>query len=237
MPTVMHRTTSTKAMATTLTETALLRLLHLTSPALPVGGYAFSQGLEMAVECGWVTDAAQTRQWLQQQLSLSLSRVDVPLLVRLHRAARQGDAVQLRYFNAHVLACRESDELRLTDTAMGAALCRLMPELGLAPPALAEPASFTAAFAWVAAHWQIDEDTAARGYLWSWLENQVAAATKLVPLGQSAAQRLLGDLLPAVTAASNTGTHLPEAEIGASLPALALASTWHENQYTRLFRS
>ncbi|TGD74824.1 urease accessory protein UreF [Mangrovimicrobium sediminis] len=224
-------------MATTLTDTALLRLLQLTSPALPVGGYAFSQGLEMAVECGWVTDAAQTRQWLEQQLRCSLARVDVPLLLRLHRAAREGDLVQLRYFNAYLLACRESAELRRTETAMGEALCRLMPELGLALPAVGEPLGFTTAFGWVAAHWGIDEDTAAHGYLWSWLENQVAAATKLVPLGQSAAQRLLGELLPVLVAARSVGARLPEAEIGASLPALALASSWHENQYTRLFRS
>ncbi|MFV8816510.1 urease accessory protein UreF [Haliea sp. E17] len=224
-------------MAITTTDTALLRLLQLASPALPVGGYAFSQGLETALELGWVKDAASTRDWLRQQILHSLARVDVPLLLRLHRAALGGDADSFDYFNSYALACRETAELRLTDSAMGEALCRLLPEVGLPLPALGGDSSFTAVFAWAAAHWGIDENTAASGFLWAWLENQVAAATKLVPLGQSAAQRLLGELMPALNEALACGAALEDAGIGSSLPALALASAWHETQYTRLFRS
>ncbi len=224
-------------MTITTTDTALLRLLQLSSPALPVGGFAFSQGLETAIECGWVTDAGATRSWLEQQLSCSLARVDVPLFLRQHRAARDGDSERLRYYNAYILACRETAELRLTDTAMGEALCRLLPQVGLSVPDVGAETSFVTAFAAACAQWEIDEGAAASGFLWSWLENQVAAATKLVPLGQSAAQRLLGELLPALEAARATGESLREADIGASLPALTLASCWHETQYTRLFRS
>ncbi len=219
------------------TDSALPRLLQLTSPALPVGGYAFSQGLETAVELGWVRDAASTRDWLQQQLLYALARVDVPLLLRLHRACLAGDSERLAYFNAYTLACRESAELRLTDSAMGAALARLLRELGEPLPELGGETSFVAAFAIAAARWQIDEQAAVTGLLWSWLENQVAAATKLVPLGQSAAQRLLGELLPLLQQAADEGGRAEDADIGASLPALALACGWHESQYTRLFRS
>lgn len=225
------------AMSNTPTDAALLRLLQLASPTLPVGGYAFSQGLETAVEQGWLEDASATREWLQQQLLYSLARVDVPLLLRLHRAAAAGDSETLAYYNRYALACRETAELRLTDSAMGEALGRLMRELGEPLPELGRDVSFVAAFACAAAHWQIEAPTTVNGYLWSWLENQVAAATKLVPLGQSAAQRLLGELMPALERAHAAGREVGDHAIGASLPVLALASAWHETQYTRLFRS
>ncbi len=222
---------------TTLTEGALLRLLQLASAALPVGGYAFSQALEMAVELRWVSDEADTDAWLRQQLQYSVARVDVPLLLRLHRAACAGDVRALVYYNGYCLACRETAELRLTDTAMGEALCRLLRDLGEPVPPLAGEISYTAAFAWTCAQRDIDAAAASHGYLWSWLENQVAAATKLVPLGQASAQRLLGALLPLLAEAHSLGAQVADDDIGASLPALALASSWHETQYTRLFRS
>ncbi len=221
----------------TSTDAALWRLLQLASPALPVGGYAFSQGMETAVELGWLKDAAATRDWLEQQLLYSLARVDVPLLLRLHRAALAEDEKALAYYNRYALACRETAELRLTDSAMGEALARLLRELGEPLPELGRDLSFLTVFGCAAARWQIDEIAAARGYLWSWLENQVAAATKLVPLGQSAAQALLTQLMPVLSEALGAGGALGDDEIGASLPALAMASAWHETQYTRLFRS
>lgn len=224
-------------MAITITDSALLRLLQLSSAALPVGGFAFSSGLETAVDRGWVRDEPDTRAWLEQQLLYSLARVDVPLLLRQWRAARAGEIDSLRYHNAYGLACRESAELRLTDTAMGEALSRLLQRLDVPLPLPVGEASFLTAYACAASHWGIEATVAGTGYLWSWLENQVAAATKLVPLGQFAAQRLLSSLLPLVEEALAGGAGLGDEEIGGSLPALAMASSWHETQYTRLFRS
>jgi len=225
-------------MAITTTDTVLLRLLQLASAALPVGAYAFSQGLETAVEEGWVSDESAAGDWLSLQLEESLARVDLPLLLRLLRAARTGDTGALEYWNAYGLACRESAELRLAETATGEALCRLLAQLGVPLPApLAERAGFVAAFAVAAAHWQVDSRAGGLGYAWSWLENQVSAATKLVPLGQTSAQRLLGRLLERVPAALECARGVPDEDIGASLPALAMASAWHETQYSRLFRS
>lgn len=223
-------------MLITTTDTALLRVLQLSSAALPVGGYAFSQGMETAVDEGWLPDEEAVAGWLLVQLQESLAQVDLPLLQRQMQAARAADDGQLEYWNDYTLACRETAELRLSDTATGQALLRLLQQLQVPVPRL-EESSFVTAYAVAAAHWQLDLRSAATGYVWSWLENQVAAATKLVPLGQSSAQRLLQTLQAYVPAALDRATAVTDEMIGASLPGLALASAWHETQYTRLFRS
>ena len=223
-------------MAITTTDGALLRLLQLSSVALPVGGYAFSQGLENAVEQGWLNDREATHDWLLDQLHHSLARVDLPLLLRLQRAQAERDDITLQYWNDYLLACRETAELRLTDTAMGEALVRLLSQLELPRPVVKTPV-FATGFAIACDAWSISLRAACHGYAWAWLENQVAAATKLVPLGQSAAQILLGQLLEQLPAAIDAAMDLEDRDIGASLPGLALVSVWHESQYSRLFRS
>lgn len=226
------------AMAITTTDGALLRLLQLSSAALPVGGYAFSQGMETAVEEGWLPDEEATERWLELQLQESLARVDLPLLMRLIRSVRIADVESLAYWNAYTLACRESAELRLAETAVGEALVRLLRQLQVPlPEPLPEETGYVAAFAVAVAHWQLDSRAACLGFAWSWLENQVAAATKLVPLGQSSAQRLLDRLIGRVPAALDCAAEVVDEDVGASLPALAMASAWHESQYSRLFRS
>jgi urease accessory protein len=139
-------------------------------------------------------------------------------------------------WNATLLACRETAELRLGDTATGAALARLLPELGIAVPALREPA-FLTLFTLAAVQWQIPARNAALGYAWTWLENQVIAATKLLPLGQTQAQRMLSALQQTIPEALAIAETLEDWQLGSSLPGLALASIHHETQYTRLFRS
>ncbi|WP_317931809.1 urease accessory protein UreF [Halioxenophilus sp. WMMB6] len=230
------RTEPMAAMAITTTDAGLLRLLQLSSVSLPVGGFAFSQGLESACEQGWVTNSESAGQWLAAQLQHTLAYLDVPVFLRLHAAHSQGDSEQLHYWNDYLLAARESHELHLTDTAMGQALRRLLLSLAV-PCELDNPCSFAATFAIAASYWQVPAATAAMGFCWSWLENQVAAATKLVPLGQTQAQQLLGQLQGLIPSAIATAETLADDELGASLPALAIASSLHEHQYTRLFRS
>ena len=238
----MPQVTQATNIMTTTTERDLLRLMQLSSASLPVGGYSYSQGLEFAVEAGWIGNAEQTFDWCELLFENSIAVVDLPLLIRLADAVKSENRQKFIYWNATVLACRETSELCLTETAMGAALIRLLRQLEVdldywQTILEGEQISFIAAFALVANYWKINNDGLLVGYCWSWLENQVAAATKLVPLGQTAAQKLL------IALGDNTHNIIVQAkmiddrDIGASLPGLAMASAWHETQYSRLFRS
>lgn len=226
-------------MATMPTDAGLLRLLQLSSVSLPVGGFAFSQGLEYAIDAGWIKNEAAVYAWLNQQLLHSVAQVDLPLLRLVMAATAQQDWSYVEQLNDLALACRETKELRLTDTAMGDALKRLLDSLEVAHPfdTSAQPVSFVTLFAVASEHWGIDPHVAALGFSWAWLENQVAAATKLVPLGQTQAQRLLGRLQPVIREAIAHAATVNEDNIGAGLPMVAMSSALHEQQYSRLFRS
>lgn len=218
---------------------ALLRLCHLVSPALPVGAYAYSQGLEFAVHAGWVTDEASTLEWLQGLSRYAIGTLDLPLLLRLQRCWLGGQDVQVREWTAQLIAARETSELRAEDVHLGRSLARVLVELDIPEAALwhrTQPA-FATLFALAAARWQIDSSDTLRGYLWAWAENQVLAAVKLVPLGQSAGQRLLHRLIEHMPAIVERAAGLADHEIGVSVVSQAFASALHESQYTRLFRS
>ncbi len=232
----------TKRAATIITDQpgqdlSLLRLLQLSSASLPVGGYSFSQGLEYAIDSGWVKNETQVADWISCVMQHSMANVDLPLLQRLLEASKNNDATQFTYWNAYSLACRETTELRLTETAMGEALLRLLRSLAIPLPAEPKEVGFISTFAVAAVHWNVDAHQACVGYLWSWLENQIAAATKIVPLGQTSAQQLLLELGEDVGDIIETSKKVTDDNIGVSLPGLAMASSWHETQYSRLFRS
>ncbi|MBJ7537202.1 urease accessory protein UreF [Marinomonas transparens] len=225
-------------MAIVTTEASLLRLLQLSSVSLPVGGYAFSQGMEYAIDQGWVKNKADVSNWIGLQIQQSVARVDLPVLRLCIAAASQQDTVRLLELNDLALACRETKELRLNDTAMGEALARLMGSLAIETPfERLQDISFVTLFAIAANHWKMDFGLAALGFTWSWLENQIAAATKLVPLGQTQAQELLGELQGDINQAIALSMTIEEDRIGAGLPTIAIASAMHETQYSRLFRS
>lgn len=218
------------------TERSLLRLLQLSSPALPVGAYAFSQGLEAAIDLQWLRNQHDVEEWLSLQLQQGLALVDLPVILRLHGAFMANDLPRAHYLNALLLACRETEELRLGDIATGEALARLLPKLDIAIPAL-QPPLFATLFTFAAAQWQVSAELTALGYAWTWLENQVIAATKILPLGQTQAQHLLSSLQQQIPAAITQAQSIDDELIGSSLPGLAFASMYHETQYTRLFRS
>lgn len=211
------------------------RLWQLISPTLPVGAYSYSQGLEQAVESRVVADEATAAEWIGGVLSHGLARTDLPLLLRVHAAWLGGDALGAVRWGRRLVAMRETAELRAEDTGMGAALARLLADLGTAMPAAELP--FAAAFAIGAAEWGIAAHDAGEGYAWAWCEQQVAAAIKLVPLGHTAGQRLLLELGGRIGGAVDAAARLDDDALGMSLPGLALASALHETQYTRLFRS
>jgi urease accessory protein len=223
---------------------ALTRLLQLASPLLPVGAFAYSQGLEAAVEDGSVYDAASTRRWILDCLGLGLARFEAPILLRLIAAWAANDTAAVSRWNTRFLASREAAELHAETVQMGFSLRRLLLDLEeehkraeFAALLAIEPLSYPAAYAFAASRWSVAPRDALTAYLWSWCENQVSAALKAVPLGQVAGQRILVEAQTAVTSAVDHATRLADHELANLLPALAIAGARHENQYSRLFRS
>lgn len=219
---------------------ALLHLMHLVSPALPVGAYAYSQGLEYAIDSGWLEGEGELEDWMLALMQRSLVHLDIPMLRRFYQAWQCGDMAEINRLNDYLRACRETRELLLEDEQLGLALSRLLQSLNVeqaAPELYQANPSFACQFALAGVHWQIEVDDLAEGFVWSWLENQVAAATKIVPLGQTQAQKILVALMPHIPALCEQAKNVTDNDLGLSLPGVALASSLHERQYSRLFRS
>lgn len=214
----------------------LARLLQLASPALPVGAYTYSQGLEWAVEAGTVTDEATALQWISDQLEWNLGRFEAPLLAQMMAACKVGAGETAQALDAQYLASRETAELRAETLQMGHSLRRLIDDLKeniAVPPA----PTFMGAWSAVAVAWQSEPCEALTAWLWSWAENQTMAALKAVPLGQAAGQRILleiGGRIPAVVERALT---LGDDDYSNFAPGFAIACARHETQYSRLFRS
>ncbi len=216
-----------------------MRLCHLVSAALPIGAYAYSQGLEFAVEAGWVHDEASALDWLQGLSSHGVGTLDLPILSRLHRAWCLDDTVMLAYWNAQLLAARETAEARAQERHLGRSLAQVLVQLQIrtALDWLERSAAFATLFSLAAVRWEIPKADTLSGYLWAWSENQVLAAVKLVPLGQSAGQRLLYQLTEMMPALVAQALSLTDEAIGVGVVSQAIASARHETQYSRLFRS
>lgn len=247
---------------------ALIRLLHLASPTLPVGAYTYSQGLEWAVESGAIHNEASAGQWIGDCLTHSLASFEAVYLAHMLAAWRDSDTAQLEELDAEFIASRETAELRAETLQMGHSLARLLRDLsetnrhsGECRSPVITPAqtldtglsrydgasehdltafpqpSFPLAWSFAAANWNIEPEDAIVGYLWAWLENQVMAALKAVPLGQTAGQRLLLSLGERLPELARKAAATPLTNAHNFLPAFALASSLHETQYTRIFRS
>lgn len=214
----------------------LLALLHLSSPALPIGGFAYSSGLESAIELGWVSNEDELQSWLDGMLQ-GLAYLDIPVLLRLCAARAQDDAEQLAYWSDFIRASRETHELLFEDEQQAQALVRLLKGQQLEVSALPSEPAFMAVYSLAAQHFGLSAQWAALGYMWSWLENQLTVASKTLPLGQTAAQRLLGLLKPTLLAHYARAFELDDDQLGWSLPGQVQASCLHETQYSRLFRS
>jgi urease accessory protein len=222
---------------------ALLRLLQLASPSLPIGGYSYSQSLESVVDQGAVHDAASAAAWIGDVLDLVVAEGEAPVAWRLLDSAAAGDWRRFEHWNAWFRASRETAELRAETEQMGGSLARLATDLDLLDAAALQavrrcaPLTLPASFALAACGFRIAAVPALTAYIWVWLENQTMAAIKSVPLGQLAAQRLLKDLATRIPPALVRARTIPDGEITNFAPGLALASARHETQYSRLFRS
>ncbi|MEI7430763.1 MAG: urease accessory protein UreF [Betaproteobacteria bacterium] len=223
---------------------ALIRLLQLTSPTLPVGAYTYSQGLEWAVESGRIANEGDAGRWIGDLLAAAIGRLEAPLLSSLMRHWAQDDIEQIRRLDREFLASRESAELRAETLQMGFSLKRLLAELN--DPLLATirkrlqdwpEVAFPTVWSGIAAAWKIEPLAAVSGYLWSWAENQVMAALKAVPFGQAAGQRLLAELGQKIPDVAAKALQLPENQWSNFTPAFSICSARHETQYSRLFRS
>ncbi|MCF7979228.1 MAG: urease accessory protein UreF [Chromatiaceae bacterium] len=296
-------------------------MFQLLSPSLPVGAFAYSQGLEWAAETGWVNSEQALANWLSDQLSQALTYVDLPILLRMIEAAMADDAQLMSHWISELRALRETPELRAEEVGRGRALADLLGALGLfgeqpsrqsrgaqlgasdlVPSPLPQASdahqrqgderrdavsrtdarrvrtrqisahdgtaavetaasvsgqsrgqglnaeqsshwrallsgSQLAGFAFASAAWQLEPADTLLGYAWSWAENLTLAGVKLIPLGQTAGQRILLQLAEQIPAAVERARRLDDADIGASMPALSIASSRHETQYTRLYRS
>lgn len=226
-----------------MNSTILARLLRLASPALPIGAFSYSQGLEWAVESGQVRDRESVQVWIGSVLAGSMARFELPMLGKFFQAWFDKDAHALANLNEAFLASRETAELRDESVQMGRALRTVVVSDGELERSMLEPLesidapTFPNSFAFAAVHWNLAQSDALTGYVWSWLENQVTAAIKLVPLGQSAGQRILACLTPACASAVETALSIKPEDWSNFSPLFAIASSRHETQYTRLFRS
>ncbi|MGG6238713.1 urease accessory protein UreF [Nodosilinea sp. AN01ver1] len=236
---------------TTTSAQALLRLLQLTSPALPVGAYSYSEGLETLVEQDTVTTAAALTRWLEQELAYGLVAIDAAAVGLVYQAATQAawgrqeglpTAAPFALLNHQLSALRDSEESRQQSWAMGRALVRMATHLHphLKPwfNAAGNPCNFAIAFALLATHWHIDPQQAVLGYLHSWAANLITSAVKLIPLGQTVGQQILLELYPALEAACDRALATQSLdELYLSSWGTSLAAMQHETLYTRLFRS
>ena len=205
---------------------SLARLLQLASPTLPVGAYSYSQGLEAAIEAKIVVDAKTAEAWISDVLELSVARMEAQVLKAQIVAPSQA-------LNDFFVASRETAELRAETLQMGQSLSRLLADVGIPVP-IEQPA-YPTAYALAVRHWNIEPKEAVVAYLWSWLENQVMAAVKAVPLGQTAGQKILLEL--GARLESLAEMHLQPENWTNLAPGLAHLSSQHETQYSRLFRS
>jgi urease accessory protein len=221
----------------------LLHLLQFASPALPIGGYSYSQGLEAAIEQGEVRDAAGAQAWIATQLAEVIALWDAPLCWRLMQAYTQRDAQLVLELTERAVAARDTSEFRAESVQMGYSLRKLVEELGIADEGAlgmlraSDDVPLPAAYACAVAALGIPHEEALLAMLFSWAENQVLVCVKSVPLGQVAGQKILLALRSDIEAAAQRAQTLADDELSNWAPGLSLLSMQHEVQHGRLYRS
>jgi len=219
---------------------ALGKLMRLISPALPVGAYSYSRGLEYAVHANWVHDPSTATKWIAGILERAISQGDGPIFLRQYMAWEKDDQESLHYWNDFSWASRESREIQEEERFMGQALARLLSSLDVGKATswkTGDRVVYTTLFSLAAIEWGIDKESALLGYYWSWAESICSAAIRLIPLGQTDGQKILSEILEMLPPLVEKAKNIKDEEIGNIAPAMVIASILHEKQYTRLFRS
>ena len=225
---------------------SLLNLLHISSPALPIGAFAYSQGLEYSLDAQWCKTADDVEEWIASVMTYGLGGVDLPILKRLHQAwsahaeDNQQGSDKLSYWNATLLAFRETKELYLEDIQVGDAFKQWHKTQSLDhldKLDIIDKPTVASMYALNGVIKGLTEQECLVGFVWAWLENQVTAASKAMPMGQTDGQNIIRHLIPTIDAVIENAMQLTDDEIGSGLVGLSMSSALHEHQYSRLFRS
>lgn len=213
----------------------MLGLLYLASPTLPIGSFAYSQGLEKAIEANVVSDKGSLLQWCRDFIKIGLAHLDLPLLRQSYQAIAERDEARIQSLNELVFASRETAELYAEEANLGQSIKRLIKTQSLNVEGASLPAkpSYLVGYAWAGVAIDLSVVELETAFLWSWLENQTAVACKSIPLGQTDAQSILLELRGLIT--QTVGSE--DTQLFGSLPGQVLFSVQHETQYSRLFRS
>jgi urease accessory protein len=240
-----------------MNTSSLLNLLHISSPALPIGAFAYSQGLEYTLEAGWCKNADDVEQWIKSVMVHGLGGVDLPILKRLHQAwgayfieygqtdeaNRNIDSLHsqsLKTWNATLLAFRETKELYLEDIQVGDAFKQWHKSQSaehVAKLELVDKPTVACMYALNGVIKGLTVEECLIGFVWAWLENQITSASKAMPMGQTDGQNIIRHLIPEIEAVVESAMQLEDDDIGSGLVGLSMSSALHENQYSRLFRS
>ena len=243
-------------MNTKMQTTSLLNLLHISSPALPIGAFAYSQGLEYTLEAGWCKNADDVEQWIKSVMTHGLGGVDLPILKRLHHAwsayfieheeadgqanEKNSNRESLKTWNATLLAFRETKELYLEDIQVGDAFKQWHKSQSaehVAKLELVDKPTVACMYALNGVIKGLTVEECLIGFVWSWLENQITSASKAMPMGQTDGQNIIRHLIPEIGAVVENAMQLEDEDIGSGLVGLSMSSALHETQYSRLFRS
>ena len=248
-------------MSIKMQTTSLLNLLHISSPALPIGAFAYSQGLEYTLEAGWCKNADDVEQWIKSVMIHGLGGIDLPILKRLHQtwsayfieheeANKQVNeensdsdslnAQSLKTWNATLLAFRETKELYLEDIQVGDAFKQWHKSQSveyIAKLDVVDKPTVACMYALNGVIKGLTVEECLIGFVWSWLENQITSASKAMPMGQTDGQNIIRHLIPEIEAIVENAMQLEDDDIGSGLVGLSMSSALHETQYSRLFRS